>query len=326
MNTIYKLETAVIRRTADLLPASSSGADQDIFPTIGQDVLPAAEQVKESLHKFSPEAVKETLQSWIPGLLALGIRLAVAALIIFIGSRVAKGVKKFLRKTFQRMELDLGVSKFLLSVAEVCIYAIAVFIAADNFGIPSASIVALLGSAGLAIGLSLKDSLANVAGGILILLMRPFTVNDYIIFEDMEGTVQNIGLVYTTLAAADNKKITIPNGSISNGAVINVTAQEKRRVDIEVGIGYTSDMKKAKEILYRIFESEPRVLKEEGITVYVGQLADSAVIIGGRGWTKTDDYWSVRWGIIESIKEEFDKAGIEIPYNQLDVNLKRAEK
>ncbi|HJC04790.1 MAG TPA: mechanosensitive ion channel [Candidatus Enterocloster excrementipullorum] len=289
-------------------------------------MLPAAEQVKESLHKFSPEAVKETLQSWIPGLLALGIRLAVAALIIFIGSRVAKGVKKFLRKTFQRMELDLGVSKFLLSVAEVCIYAIAVFIAADNFGIPSASIVALLGSAGLAIGLSLKDSLANVAGGILILLMRPFTVNDYIIFEDMEGTVQNIGLVYTTLAAADNKKITIPNGSISNGAVINVTAQEKRRVDIEVGIGYTSDMKKAKEILYRIFESEPRVLKEEGITVYVGQLADSAVIIGGRGWTKTDDYWSVRWGIIESIKEEFDKAGIEIPYNQLDVNLKRAEK
>ena len=220
----------------------------------------------------------------------------------------------------------MGVSKFLLSVAEVCIYAIAVFIAADNFGIPSASIVALLGSAGLAIGLSLKDSLANVAGGILILLMRPFTVNDYIIFEDMEGTVQNIGLVYTTLAAADNKKITIPNGSISNGAVINVTAQEKRRVDIEVGIGYTSDMKKAKEILYRIFESEPRVLKEEGITVYVGQLADSAVIIGGRGWTKTDDYWSVRWGIIESIKEEFDKAGIEIPYNQLDVNLKRAEK
>ena len=318
MNTIYKMGTTIIHRTADLLPTSGSEAYQDM--------LPAAEPEKECLHKFSPEAVKETLQSWIPGLLALGIRLAVAALIIFIGSRVAKGVKKFLRKTFQRMELDLGVSKFLLSVAEVCIYAIAVFIAADNFGIPSASIVALLGSAGLAIGLSLKDSLANVAGGILILLMRPFTVNDYIIFEDMEGTVQNIGLVYTTLAAADNKKITIPNGSISNGAVINVTAQEKRRVDIEVGIGYTSDMKKAKEILYRIFESEPRVLKEEGITVYVGQLADSAVIIGGRGWTKTDDYWSVRWGIIESIKEEFDKAGIEIPYNQLDVNLKRAEK
>ena len=318
MNTIYKMGTTIIHRTADLLPTSGSEAYQDM--------LPAAEQVKESLHRFSPEAVKETLQSWIPGLLALGIRLAVAALIIFIGSRVAKGVKKFLNKTFQRMEMDLGVSKFLLSVAEVCIYAIAVFIAADNFGIPSASIIALLGSAGLAIGLSLKDSLANVAGGILILLMRPFTVNDYIVFGDLEGTVQNIGLVYTTLAAADNKKITIPNGSISNGAVVNVTAQEKRRVDIEVGIGYTSDMKKAKEILYHIFESEPRVLKEEGITVYVGQLADSAVIIGGRGWTKTEDYWSVRWGIIESVKEEFDEAGIEIPYNQLDVNLKRAEK
>ena len=109
---------------------------------------------------------------------------------------------------------------------------------------------------------------------------------------------------------------------LSNGAVVNVTAQEKRRLDIEVGIGYTSDMKKAKEILYSISIRISIVIKEDGITVYVGQLADSAVIIGGRGWTKTEDYWSVRWGIIESIKEEFDKAGIEIPYNQLDVHLK----
>ena len=322
MNRIYEIGTSIIHQTADLLPASSSGADQDILPTIGQDVLPTAEQVKESLYRFTPEAVKETLQSWVPGLIALGIRLAIAALIIFIGSRIARGVRNFLIKTFRRMDLDLGVSKFLTSAAEVCIYAIAVFIAADNFGIPSASIVALLGSAGLAIGLSLKDSLANVAGGILILLLRPFTVNDYIVFEDLEGTVLNIGLVYTTLAAMDNKKITIPNGMISNGAVVNVTAQEKRRLDIEVGIGYTSDMKKAKEILYSIYESDPRVIKEDGITVYVGQLAESAVIIGGRGWTKTEDYWSVRWDIIESIKEEFDKAGIEIPYNQLDVHLK----
>ena len=164
MNRIYEIGTSIIHQTADLLPASSSGADQDILPTIGQDVLPTAEQVKESLYRFTPEAVKETLQSWVPGLIALGIRLAIAALIIFIGSRIARGVRNFLTKTFQRMDLDLGVSKFLTSAAEVCIYAIAVFIAADNFGIPSASIVALLGSAGLAIGLSLKDSLANVAG------------------------------------------------------------------------------------------------------------------------------------------------------------------
>ena len=179
------------------LPAAPAQI-RTFFPTIGQDVLPTAEQVKESLYRFTPEAVKETLQSWVPGLIALGIRLAIAALIIFIGSRIARGVRNFLIKTFQRMDLDLGVSKFLTSAAEVCIYAIAVFIAADNFGIPSASIVALLGSAGLAIGLSLKDSLANVAGGILILLLRPFTVNDYIVFEDLEGTVLNIGLVYTT--------------------------------------------------------------------------------------------------------------------------------
>lgn len=290
--------------------------------TLPEDMEAAAAQVKESLHQFSPEAVKETIQGWIPGLITLGVRLAIAALIILIGIRIAKIVHRILKKTFQRTNMDLGVSRFLLSAADVAIYVIAVFIAADSFGIPSASIIALLGSAGLAIGLSLKDSLANVAGGILILLLRPFTVNDYIKYGDLEGTVQRIGLVYTTLAAMDNKKITIPNGSLANGAIINVTSQEKRRIDLEVGIGYSSDLKKAKNILQSIYESDPRIIKEDGITVYVGELASSSVIIGARGWSKTEDYWSARWSIIERIKEEFDRQGIEIPYSQLDVRIK----
>lgn len=267
------------------------------------------------------ETVFDTVKGWLPELANFGIRLLIAAVIIFVGSRVARMVQRILKKTFERMALDLSVSRFLGAAADAGIYAIAIFIAADQIGIPSASIIALLGSAGLAIGLSLQGSLANVAGGILIMLMRPFGVQDYIVYDNLEGTVQAIGLVYTTLITVDNKKITIPNGSISNASVINVTAQDKRRVDIEVGIGYSSDMKKAKEIIRRIYESHPLVLVEEGITVYVGELADSAVIIGGRGWTATEDYWSVRWAIIEQIKDEFDRAGIEIPFNQMDVNI-----
>lgn len=267
------------------------------------------------------ETVFDTVKGWLPGLANFGIRLLIAAAIIFVGSRVVRMVRRILKKTFERMTLDLSVSKFLGAAADAGIYAITIFIAADQIGIPSASIIALLGSAGLAIGLSLQGSLANVAGGILIMLMRPFGVQDYIVYDNLEGTVQAIGLVYTTLITVDNKKITIPNGSISNASVINVTAQDKRRVDIEVGIGYSSDMKKAKEIIRRIYEAHPLVLVEEGITVYVGELADSAVIIGGRGWTATGDYWSVRWAIIEQIKDEFDRAGIEIPFNQMDVNI-----
>lgn len=267
------------------------------------------------------ETVFDTVKGWLPELANFGIRLLIAAVIIFVGSRVARMVQRILKKTFERMALDLSVSRFLGAAADAGIYAITIFIAADQIGIPSASIIALLGSAGLAIGLSLQGSLANVAGGILIMLMRPFGVQDYIVYDNLEGTVQAIGLVYTTLITVDNKKITIPNGSISNASVINVTAQDKRRVDIEVGIGYSSDMKKAKEIIRRIYESHPLVLVEEGITVYVGELADSAVIIGGRGWTATEDYWSVRWAIIEQIKDEFDRAGIEIPFNQMDVNI-----
>lgn len=259
---------------------------------------------------------------WGPGIVGFGIRMAIAVVIIFVGVRVARMIRKLLKRTFERMELDLGVSKFLVSVAEVLVYALTVFIAAEKIGIPSASIITLLGSAGLAIGLSLQGSLANVAGGILILLMRPFSVGDYIISQGVEGTVQNIGLVYTTLMSIDNKKITIPNGSISNATVINVTAEEKRRVDIEIGISYSSDMKKAKEILRRLYESQPGIIREDGITVYVGDLADSGVIIGGRGWARMEDYWNVRWELIEKIKENFDSEGIEIPFRQMDVHIK----
>ena len=296
--------------------------NSNAVPTL-EEIQPVAEQVKEDLRQLNPNIMLETIKNQVPALMGFAYRLAIAFLIICIGMRIAKSIRKFLKKTFTRMEMDLSLSKFLISLANAITYAIFIFMALEKIGIPSTSILAILGSATLAIGLALQGSLENFAGGILILVMRPFGVHDYIICNGVEGTVQNIGLVYTTLVTADNKKITVPNGDLSNAVITNVTVQEKRRVDIKVGISYTSDMKAAKAILERLYLSHPLILKADEITVFVDELADSAVILGARGWTATSDYWTARWDLTEQIKEESDQAGIEIPFNQLDVTIKQ---
>lgn len=313
MNILFMQETA----------GTMAGVVAETVAETIAETQPVALEVQADLQQLKPNVILETIKGWTPGLLSFGYRLLIALVIILIGMRIIKSGRKILQRTFQRMDLDLSLSKFLISVLDAIAYALVLFIAADKIGIPSASIIALIGSAGLAIGLSLQGSLANFAGGILILMMRPFVVGNYIICDKAEGTVHDIGLVYTTLMTVDNKKVTIPNGNLSNDTIINVTVQEKRRVDIRVGIGYSSDMKAAKAILEDIYRSHPLVLEEDGITIFVDELADSAVMIGGRGWTKTEDYWKARWDITESIKERFDEAGIEIPFNQMDVNIKQ---
>lgn len=313
MNILYMQETA---------ETIAGTVAETVVETLAE-TQPVALEVQADLQQLKPNVILETIKGWTPGLLSFGYRLLIALVIILIGMRIIKSGRKILQRTFERMDLDLSLSKFLISVLDAIAYALVLFIAADKIGIPSASIVALIGSAGLAIGLSLQGSLANFAGGILILMMRPFVVGNYIICDKAEGTVHDIGLVYTTLMTVDNKKVTIPNGNLSNDTIINVTVQEKRRVDIRVGIGYSSDMKAAKAILEDIYRAHPLVLEEDGITIFVDELADSAVMIGGRGWTKTEDYWKARWDITESIKERFDEAGIEIPFNQMDVNIKQ---
>ena len=279
------------------------------------------QEVHEDLQQLKPNVILETIRSWAPGLLSLSYRVLFAAIIIIISSRIAFYLRRFLKRTFDRMNIDLSLSKFLISLTNAITYAIVIFMALEKIGIPSTSILALLGSATLAIGLSLQESLGNFAGGILILVMRPFGVHDYIVSEGVEGQVLNIGLVYTTLRTVDNRQITIPNGTLSNAVITNVTAQEKRRIDLTIGISYSSDLKQAKAILERIYREDPQIIQDEPITVYVSELADSSVILGSRGWAATEDYWNARWRIIEKTKLEFDAAGIEIPYNQMDVNI-----
>ena len=267
--------------------------------------------------------VLDALKIWAPGLRAFFWRVLFAVLILFVGFRIARVLGGILKKTFLKMNLEENVNKFLLSVINAAMYALVVFMAAEKLGVPSASIVALMGSAGVAIGLSLKESLSNVAGGILIMLTRPFVIQDYIVCGDVEGTVQDIGLVYTVLTTVDNRKVTIPNGTVANATVVNATAQEKRQLDLEVQISYASDLKRAKEILCDILEKHPQVLCEDGTRVFVKELGENAVILGMRGWMMKDEYWPARWDIIESIKLRFDEEGIVIPLRQLVVHQDR---
>ena len=286
------------------------------------ETLPIAQEVQSDLAQLNPNVILETVKSWLPGLLAFGYKLLIAGLMLAIGSRVIHLIRRLLERSFKKMEMEISLRKFLISLINAILYAILVFMAIEKIGFNSASVVAILGSAGIALGLALQGSLANFAGGVLILLMRPFKVGDYIISKEGEGTVSIIGLVYTTLKTVDNKLIVIPNGTLAGDSLTNVTAQEKRRVDIKVGIGYSSDLRKAKNIIKEIYEEHPLVLKEDEIIVFVDDLADSSVMIGGRGWTATENYWTVRWELLESIKLKFDEAGIEIPFNQLDVHVK----
>ena len=173
----------------------------------------------------------------------------------------------------------------------------------------------------MTVGLALQGSLSNLAGGILILLMKPFVIGDYIIQGSDEGTVTEIGLVYTKLLTSDNRVVMIPNGQLSDDSLTNVTSSTTRRLDITVGISYNADLKDAKAILDRLGREDPARLPDQEMNVFVSELGDSAVILGLRFWVNNGDYWQANWRLNEQIKLEFDAAGIEIPYNQLDVHL-----
>lgn len=290
--------------------------EQDADALLGE----LGKNLKE-IQEIKPNALWETVKGWLPGLISFGIKILIAVLIFLIGRKIIKIIQKMLRRSFERAGMEISVVKFLHSLMGFCMNGILVFIIAGQIGVDSASIVAILGSAGLALGLALQGSLANFAGSILILVMQPFKVGDYIISPHGEGTVSMIGLVYTTLMTVDNKSVTVPNGTLSNSTVTNVTAMEKRRVDLTVGISYQADLKKAKAVMEQVYREHPAVKKEEPLMVYVDQLADSAVILGARGWVAAGDYWAARWELTEQIKLAFDAAGIEIPFNQMDVHI-----
>lgn len=257
----------------------------------------------------------------------LGIRVVLAIVVFFIGVRVIKVIRKMIRKSLQRGNAEQGVIQFLDSFIKAGLYVVLVLFIASGFGMDAASVVALLGSAGVAIGLAIQGSLSNLAGGVLILLLKPFKVGDYI-KEDTngnEGTVEEIQLFYTKLVTPENKVIVLPNGNLANASLTNSTCAPDRRLDIKVGISYHADIKKAKEVLLRVLENDETALKDKEFLVYVDELADSAVVLGLRCWFKNEDYWQGKWRITENVKYALDENDIEIPFPQLDVHVQNTD-
>lgn len=247
----------------------------------------------------------------------------IALVILIIGLKLSNYVVKLTKRVFERSKMDLMIQSFLLSCLRIGLKILVVFIAVQQVGVQASSIIAVIGSAGLALGLSLQGSLSNIAGGVILLVIKPFQVGDYIIEDSSgkEGTVQSIGIMYTKLSSMDNKAILIPNGKMSSASITNVTNQDKRRVDLVVGIEYKEDIKKVKDILSKVIESEDVLLKEDPVKIFVSEFRESCIDIGIRYWVRTEDYWESRWRVLENIKDSFDKAGVNIPYNQLDVNV-----
>lgn len=258
----------------------------------------------------------------------LGTRIVLSALVLFLGIQLIKVIRGLVKKSLAKGNADKGVMQFIDSFLKASLYAVLLITIASGFGLDAASILALLGSAGVAIGLAIQGSLSNFVGGVLILLLKPFKVGDYI-KEDTnnnEGTVSSIELFYTKLTTPDNRVIVLPNGTLANSSLTNVTACERRRLDIRVGISYDADIRLAKEVLQKVLEDEKAVLKEEEYFVYVDELGESSVNLGIRCWLATDDFWTGKWRLTENVKYALDEAGIGIPYPQMDVHLTDMEK
>ena len=247
--------------------------------------------------------------------------LLIAAVIFLVGKWIANAVQSALEKLLRSRKVDEVLVDFLGTISFTLVIIIAVVAAFDVLGIPATSFMAIIGAAGLAIGLALKDSLSNFASGVMLVLFRPFTKGDFIEAGGITGTVDEIRLVSTALTTPDNKIITVPNSMMYTNAITNYAATDTRRLDMVFGVGYNDDLKVVAEVLEKICTEHARVLPEPATNIFISNLGDSSVDFGVRPWVKTEDYWSVRAEILETAKIELEAAGCNIPYPQTDVHL-----
>lgn len=306
-----------------LMPAA---AQTDAFPDTTEtvEVLNHAQEGLQEVAK-NPGVIRTWLEGLVPDLLNFAFQVIIAIAIYVIGGKIIKGITKMVRRSMDKAGTDEGVKQFVIPLIKYSLYVILIFVIMGLFGIATTSAVAVLGSAGVAVGLALQGSLSNFAGGVLILLLKPFRVGDYIIEDSHknEGTVSEISIFYTKLLTPDNKMIVIPNGMLSNSSLTNVTNMDRRRIDLVVGIAYEADIRTAKEALLAVANAEPAKLADEDALVFVSSLGDSSVNIGIRVWVGAADYWQARWRMTENIKYALDEKGISIPYQQIDVQIKQ---
>lgn len=266
------------------------------------------------------EKILETMKYLVS---VYSIKLIAAILILLIGIWLSRRISKLIARVISKQNVDATLVGFLQNLAYFTLLVIVIMAAVAQLGINITSFMAILGAAGLAVGLALKDSLSNFASGVMLALFRPFRVGDFVTAGGATGKIEKITIFNTIMSTPDNQRIYVPNGSITSNLITNVTANDTRRVDLVIGISYDDNIGKAKDILNGIVRGDERVLEEPPAAIVVSELADSSVNIAVRPWVKTEDYWSVYFDLTEKIKTTFDKEGISIPYPQSDVHLFR---
>lgn len=280
-----------------------------------------ANELGDKVEKLSQISWKEMFERYVPVVCDYLLRIALVLVIFFVGRKLIKNIVSLCDQALKRHGMEVTVRRFFCNVINALGYICMLGILLQTVGLTATSLTALVASAGVAVGLALQGSLSNFAGGVLILLMKPFVIGDYIVQGNTEGTVKEIGLVYTELITADNRLIVIPNGTLIDSSIVNVTATGKRRLELSVGIGYKSDLKKAKEVLIRLGENDPARDPENPVNVFVSNLAESSVNLGLHVWVSSSEYWNAKWRLTENIKLAFDEEGIEIPFKQVEISV-----
>lgn len=280
-----------------------------------------ANELGDKVEKLSQISWKEMFERYVPVACDYLLRIALVLMIFFVGRKLIKNIVSLCDQALKRHGMEVTVRRFFCNVINALGYICMLGILLQTVGLTATSLTALVASAGVAVGLALQGSLSNFAGGVLILLMKPFVIGDYIVQGNTEGTVKEIGLVYTELITADNRLIVIPNGTLIDSSIVNVTATGKRRIELSVGIGYKSDLKKAKEVLIRLGENDPARDPENPVNVFVSELAESSVNLGLHVWVSSSEYWNAKWRLTENIKLAFDEEGIEIPFKQVEISV-----
>lgn len=266
--------------------------------------------------------VHSLLNSLIALSVTLGGKLIAAALVLGIGFKLASFVVKLIVKSRAFSRIDITAQTFLTSAINVALKAVVFITAIGVLGVPLTSVITVVASCGVAVGLALQGGLSNLAGGIIIIILKPFNVGDYIMEGGVDGTVEAIGIFYTTLLTPDNKRVIIPNGSLMNSTVTATNQLETRRVDFSFSVSYSSDIEKVRKVIAYVIENTENIITDKGVDIVLSNHGESSIDFAVRVWTQTENYWKVFYSINENVKKAFDKAGIEIPYQQIDVHMK----
>jgi small conductance mechanosensitive channel len=295
------------------------------MPISNEDAQVALTQGKETVETATQTVDYTNPQFWIESGISWGTNILIAAAILIIGMIVVKKVSSIFTKVLKTKEFDQSLTTFLVSMVTISLKVLVVITALGMLGVEMTSFIALLGAAGLAIGMAFSGTLGNFAGGIMILIFRPYKVNDYISAQGEEGVVKEIQIFNTVLLTVDNKTIIVPNGAMANGNMTNFTFQDTRRVDFTVGIGYGDDYDTAKSVLQGFINVDDKILKDPQSFIGLAELADSSVNLTVKVWCKTEHYWDVFFKMNERIYKEFEGAGLNIPYPQMDVHIHKKD-